>query len=216
MTVTESLSANKESYVVRLLSVCRRGRVVGFVGDGRACVLLALALLGALLTGGCGGAPRGEMEFQSASGEELLVLGQFDEVYWGAYRRDQVECVLVAGAPGAQSRRILVVRSFWLPRKGRTPLTESGANLNIELLVESNGQKGLYRGAGFGRIGKAKPEKMLHFDIRSGTLRLSDMTGTFVGRLEGATVRGKARAAYGPERVRELADYVDEQRRGMR
>jgi len=216
MTIGAGVSLRQVWFLMRLSLMSSWGRCWGSVRVRGGVDALAVALLGALLLAGCASSPSGDVTFRLNEDGQTLVLGEFNQVYWGEHRGDQVECVLVAGQEGAPTRRILVVRSFWLPHKGRTSLAESGTNLNIDLLVESEAQAGLYRGAGFGRLDQPQAQKALRFDIRSGALRLTGTRGAFVGRLDGAQVRGAARAAYAPARVRELADYVDEQRRTLR
>ncbi|MFC1783660.1 hypothetical protein ACFL02_08760 [Planctomycetota bacterium] len=126
--------------------------------------------------------------------------------------RGQVACVLTSStsSPDVQVsgsvQQTLILRSFWLPKRGRTPVTPSGANVNIDYLIETNGQVAIYRGAGFARFGKISSKRNINLDLRSAQIRLDRQTPGFKPTFTLADLTGKAVVVNDPAGAQALLD----------
>lgn len=88
---------------------------------------------------------------------------------------------------------------IWLPKPGLTPLDPSATNLVVRVLIVSDGQVGLYGGAGFARIDGEPGEEEVEIEVEGGTLTLLEKTAGFNDLLSPAGFSGTFAARFAPE-----------------
>jgi hypothetical protein len=145
----------------------------------------------------------------------------FDQAYYSVDDRGRVCCVFVQptqaanGAPGS-IRQLLIVRTFWTPRKGRINANPSMVNTNVDFLAVAGGQTALYRGAGFALARPPKSHDDLDLEIRNADLSLAAQTPEFHPVFTAARVTGDARAVYDPARVNTLLAEFEQERLALK
>ncbi len=155
---------------------------------------------------------RGQLETQAGRGAPVTLRGDFDTAYYGNADDNTVTFVLIDG-PEADPTQAVIVRLFWRPRAGRTPLEETATNCTITYLVFADdpdddrrnpGQLGLYSGAGFLYLdGKPGPAS-LAADMWEAALNLETRSDRFVDLLGEANLTGSFKAQRDPGKVNAL------------
>lgn len=101
--------------------------------------------------------------------------------------------------------QILHIELLWLPKAGETPMDSSATNASIRHIVISNGQVGIYAGAGF-----ALPDKdpagndSMTVTLRDASLALQESTTGFVDLLSPTRLTGTFTAKRDDKRARQL------------
>lgn len=88
---------------------------------------------------------------------------------------------------------------IWLPKPGMTPLDPSATNLVVRIVIVSDGEVGLYGGAGFARIDGEPGKERVEISVEGGTLTLLEKTGGFNDLLSPAGFSGTFAADFAPE-----------------
>ena len=88
---------------------------------------------------------------------------------------------------------------IWLPRPGLTPLDPSATNLVVRIVIVSDGEVGLYGGAGFARVDGAPGDERVEIEVEGGTLTLLERTAGFNDLLSPAGFSGAFAADFAPE-----------------
>ena len=88
---------------------------------------------------------------------------------------------------------------IWLPKPGLTPLDPSATNLVLRIVIVSDGEVGLYGGAGFARIDGKPGEERVEIEVEGGTLTLLERTKGFNDLLSPAGFSGTFAADFAPE-----------------
>ena len=96
------------------------------------------------------------------------------------------------------------------------PFTPSGANVNIDLLLETNGQTALYRGAGFAALDKATSKKNFTLDLRSAQISLERHTPGFKPSFLAAELTGKIGVENNPLAADTLMEDFDRKYQNLR
>ncbi|MEM7576479.1 MAG: hypothetical protein AAF328_03300 [Planctomycetota bacterium] len=182
-----------------------------------ACLLLAILGLSACSVPGLPGSPngltvRGQLETDAGTAAPVTLRGDFDTAYYRHADDNTVTFVLLEG-PEAHPTQAAIVRLFWRPRAGRTPLEETATNCTITYLVFADdpegdqrnpGQLGLYSGAGFLHLGGSPGPSDLSADMWDAALNLETRSGRFVDLLGEATLTGSFQARRDPAKVASL------------
>lgn len=175
-----------------------------------ASVVLGVAALLALT--GCRASIGGDVEL-AALGARPLVLerglteGVYDELdaeysFWFSdVPFESLAKIDRAGGGGAPLADAVFVHAqlVWKPEPGRTPLSATATNLVTRVIIVSNGEVGLYGGAGFARPRGELGAETLELDLRGGTLTLLAKTDGFHDLLSPTSLTGVVTARRSPE-----------------
>lgn len=88
---------------------------------------------------------------------------------------------------------------MWEPKAGMTPLDPTATNVVTRILVVSEGEVGLYGGAGFARVDGTRGEERVELEIEGGTLTLLEKTPGFNDLLSPAGFSGTFAADLAPD-----------------
>ncbi len=100
--------------------------------------------------------------------------------------------------------QLLHVQVLWVPLAGNTPMDSSATNASIRYVVISNGEVGVYSGAGF-----AEPDDDLDSDrvwvtLADATLQLQESTAGFHDLLSPAQLSGSFTATRDEQKARQV------------
>lgn len=196
--MTEHLPAEPGLMMQRLFSPQRRRAADRW---RLSVIVLALCLLPMLA--GCTG--RQWLDF--GGGEGSLQVRGFGEpsvrldsrLSFGVYaERDGVEhSFILSDLPleelvngDAESGQIVHVEFLWTPRPGSTPVEATAVNVSVRHIVISQGEIGIYSGAGFAWVRGELGADQITLVIRDASLKLTDSTEDFVDLLTPARLSG--------------------------
>lgn len=109
---------------------------------------------------------------------------------------------VLAGA--VRDGQLLHLEMLYLPKAGETPMDHSATNASIRHIVISDGEVGIYAGAGFA-MPRGKPgAESLTFEVRDVTLRLVEATDGFVDPLTPARMTGAITATLDNDAARRM------------
>lgn len=101
--------------------------------------------------------------------------------------------------------QIMHIELLWVPKAGETPMDSAATNASIRHIVISNGQVGIYGGAGFARPSEnpATSDKVT-FTLRDASLALQESTKGFVDLLSPSKLTGTFSAKKDDKLARQL------------
>ncbi len=99
---------------------------------------------------------------------------------------------------------ILHVQMLWIPKPGSTPMDSSATNVSLRYIIMSNGELGLYTGAGFAIPQDKMGSDLVEIDLRSASLTLTDSTPGFVDLLTPAKLTGDFTATLNDQRTQQM------------
>ena len=104
-----------------------------------------------------------------------------------------------------RNAQIMHIELLWLPKAGDTPMGAAATNASIRHIVISNGQVGIYGGAGFAQPSEnpADHHKVV-FTLRDASLALQESTAGFVDLLSPTKLTGTFSAQRDDKRARQL------------
>ena len=117
-------------------------------------------------------------------------------------------------APGAAlpDAVFLHAQLLWLPKPGRTPLSDEATNVVVRVAIVSKGEVGVYGGAAFAEVDGALGTEEVTIALRGGTLTLIESTTGFADPLSPAGLTARLTAQPAPDRAiawrRALAQIV--------
>jgi hypothetical protein len=106
----------------------------------------------------------------------------------------------------ARNGRFLAVRLLWNPRPGKTPMDASATNASVLLVILSDGEVGVYGGAGYALPHGTPGQSRLGVTIRESTLTLLEATEGFNDLLSPSLITGSFVADHDPLAAR--AEYI--------
>ena len=118
----------------------------------------------------------------------------------GIYRQDDPSSITVLLLDGPEDKpdRALIVRMFWLPRAGSTPLDETATNTTVQYIVfqpdaTGNGKRevGIYSGGGFLYPETHLNIKTITANLWEATLTLTDKSDGFNNELGASVLQGR-------------------------
>ncbi|TVQ56209.1 MAG: hypothetical protein EA377_02445 [Phycisphaerales bacterium] len=135
------------------------------------------------------GGPQGTVQVRSFGEDAVRVESRLG---FGIYtQREQVEHTfilsdvpldqLVSGE--VRSGQIVHIEFLWTPRPGSTPVEATGVNTSVRYILISEGELGIYSGAGFAMVRGQLDSDQVTIDVRDASLRLTDQTDGFVDLL---------------------------------
>lgn len=180
----------------------------------KRCAASAIALCGIAVLGGCRFTDR-PMTLASLDAKPVMMPLEFRESVYivGTSETSMLFSdvpleTLVKNPPATGS--VLHAQVLWAPKPGYTPVDPTATNVTLRWIVFSNGEVGVYGGAGFcwprGTLGKGP----LAVDIEASTLSLIASTSGFVDLASPAQVTGTFRADFVPERAIRLRQLVSQ------
>ena len=190
------------------------------------CTLVCVAVLG-----GCGGAGGATLGLLSPRG--LTVTGQdglridgelrpparltsrFPEAVYGYADSNTATFVLVSrdrDAADARPEQAAVLRMFWRPRAGRTPIERTATNATLQYLVfPPGGEAGVYTGAGFIMPDGEPGDDRLGVEVQDAYVQLRDAGPRFLDLLGRAELDGSFTARRDDARARALLRELETQ-----
>lgn len=184
----------------------------------RRAPLAALLVSASLVAGGCGSpswslvSGESDLKVYSQTHPGRTLTGDFDRAFYRLDGENAVTIVLLAG-PEDAPEQAAVVRMFWQPRAGATPISASATNASVQYLVfgPQNGEVGVYSGAGFLHPNSDLGQNTLRAGLWEATLRLADRSANFDDSLGKAVLRGEVTARRDDAAVHDLLHQLDQQ-----
>ncbi len=107
-----------------------------------------------------------------------------------------------------ENGQIVRMQVLWLPTPGKTPLASTSTNVSIKQIIFSNGEIGVYAGAGFGWP-SGSPEEGLSIYMEDATMVLLSSTSQFDDLLTPATMVGHIHARADTILARQISSYAN-------
>ena len=174
-------------------------------------LLSAIALVAISIVSGCESAkPVGSMRAQSLTANPVAIDAKYSTAFY-AHGGSVESSFILSDVPlekllksKVNNGHILLVQMLWVPKPGSTPMDSSATNVSIRYIIISDGELGLYTGAGFalpqGDIGS----DLVTIELRNAYLTLTDSTSGFVDLLSPASLTGDFTARLNDQRTRQL------------
>ncbi len=167
----------------------------------------SLARFAAVLTGAafatfCGGCKSfGPLTIKPVHSSAVALEPQFTEGFYRVTRDHTYDFYLQTSTAAAKGKKaavkqIAIIRVFWRPIPGITPILSSSINATIRYIVITPGGVGMYQGGGFVRLFNARGARVMHAAIVGGDLRLTGASGYFKDALGPSRIRGNIRAVH--------------------
>jgi len=179
----------------------------------RGLTILSLLLLTFFLTA-CVGDGGGRLSVTSRSHDDATLKSGFQSGYY-AWDEDASRLTFVLfDGPRETPQQVAVVRVFWLPRAGYTPVERSSTNATIHYLIlagDARLEAGVYSGAGFVFNYDKPGQHALRAGVWDSNLRLGQHTQGFRDRLGLAELRGRFTAVRDDQGVAADLERLDQQ-----
>ncbi len=154
-----------------------------------------------LLLGGCGYfRPLSIIPVRSQAGSTLQP--HFHQAFYYVTRDGTYHFILKSRTGGNTGiTQMMVIRVFWKPVPGITPILSTAINATFEYIVITPSGTGRYSGAGFIRLHNGKHAAIMHATMVDGDLRLTASSGYFQNALGPSRIRGDFTADRDPRRA---------------
>jgi hypothetical protein len=177
--------------------------------------LLVVVLFGACAAGGCAGfkagGQAGQLRSQSMRSDAAVLPGNYALAY---FSHDNVAgtSIVLSDQPidsilkgDVRDGQVLHMELLWRPKAGATPMDSDATNVSIRHIVISDGQVGIYAGAGF-VYPSDNPEKhdQITFTLRDASMQLQECTAGFIDLLSPAQLTGTFTARHDDKLARQL------------
>jgi hypothetical protein len=180
----------------------------------RAGWRIIVCVLACLAGGGCasiGSGSAGNLRSQSMRSDSATLAGAYATA---VFTNDKIAgtSIMLADMPVQQALQgevengqIMHIELLWLPKAGDTPMDAAATNASIRHIVISNGEVGIYGGAGFA-LPSDDPyrHESISITIRDASLSLQEATAGFVDLLSPTHLTGTFTATRDDRRSREL------------
>ena len=154
---------------------------------------------------GCAGKPAGAFRFETGTSDKQVLTQKYSEGICRVNDRGDCCCVFLLNDDQAQDpangSQMLIVRTFWMPRPGSNFVEETCTNMNIDLLIETQGQTALYRGTGLAQAHPKNAHDNVELDVSCAQLDLTAHSAGFKPAFTTLRVAGAAKAQNYPEMV---------------
>lgn len=171
-----------------------------------ACVV-ASAIVG---LSACHSGHGGDVRFSALGARPLAlelpvregVYGALDSEHGFWFSSMSLEELAAAQDPASRANGVVVhAQLVWKAEPGLTPMSTTATNTVVRILVLSEGEVGLYGGAGFAREDGQLGSGSVELDIRGGTLTLLESTKGFHDLMSPAELTGRLTARLAVEEV---------------
>jgi len=102
------------------------------------------------------------------------------------------------------SGQITHIEVLWIPSPGLTPMDKDATNASVRHIIFTDGEVGVYSGAGFVRPSTRVGKDTVSFDIANAILTLEAKTDGFRDLLTPARLSGRCKASRDPKRARAM------------
>ncbi len=177
-----------------------------------ACRTLIIALLGLLGVAGCvSGRVSGSLRAESLGEDRVYLDGVYETAVYADFNSTEISFYmtdiplddLLAG--NITTGMVVHADLLWEPAPGKTPMDSSATNVTVRYIVFTDGEMGVYGGAGFA-IPKGEPGKgSVSLVLRDASITLLDSTDGFVDLLSPARLTGKITAGLDERCSRQMA-----------
>jgi hypothetical protein len=158
--------------------------------------------------GGIIGGPTGDLRIQSLGVEPVALSGRFNDVVyangeaveWSFLLSDVEPAALMDGS--ATNGRVIHIELLWIPRPGMTPIEITATNASVRYVIISEGQVGVYGGAGFAKLRGKPGDSRVTLSLRDASLRLLHSTDGFADLLTPAQLSGTVTASRNTRKAR--------------
>ena len=198
-------------------TLCVAGRALRRPRAGVAVSLLLVGVIG--IGGGCASWRKGDFSQLSIRSQEKNgpeVEGAFDTAVYAFDDPSTLTAVLIDGEP-TSPRQAVIVRMFWKPIAGRTPISTRATNATIHYLVfapsprdNGPGPVAVYSGAGYVFPRDDFGDEKMEASLWDATVVLADRSEDFQDVLGPASIRGKFTAAHDETRTLELITRLNQ------
>ncbi len=111
-------------------------------------------------------------------------------------------------ATGGSVQQVMILRVFWKPIPGVTPILHTAINTTIRYLIFTPDGCGMYQGAGFVRLHNGRHARVMHASLVDGDLRLTGASGYFTDVLGPARITGDFTALRSKEKNLTLTLHI--------
>lgn len=171
--------------------------------------VLVIAML-SIATGCESAKPVGTMRAQSLGTEPVAIDANYTTAFY-AYGGSVESSFIMSDVPleillksKVSDGHILHMQMLWIPKPGATPMDISATNVSIRYIIISNGEMGLYTGAGFAIPQDKMGSDSITIDLRNANLTLTSSTAGFVDLLSPASLTGDFTATLNDQRTQQL------------
>lgn len=152
-------------------------------------VVLAMGFWG---SSGCAGYANGHLTLKSQIHPETVLAGGFTSSIYSLDDANNLTLLLLDGTIEDPAQAV-VIRMFWKPRAGRTPIDPTATNATVLYTIfagDNRREVGIYSGAGFVYPLDQAGQETFSIDVWHATLRLTDRSHAFRDLLRGAILEG--------------------------
>ena len=153
--------------------------LVGIAHRHGSILIMTLLITSAGLLSGCAGfgsQPSGELAIRNRLDASQISQAGFEHASYNFDGPNNITVVAYAG-PKEQPSRAVVIRMFWRPKAGRTPIDSNATNATMHYVIfdgESASEVDIYSGAGFVFPKQKLGEGRLNLGVWQADLRLSN------------------------------------------
>ena len=154
--------------------------------------------------------PVGSMRAQSLNADPVAIDAKYSTAFY-AHGGSLESSFILSDVPleillksKVSNGHILHVQMLWVPKPGSTPMDSSATNVSIRYIIMSDGELGLYTGAGFALPQDKMGSDLVTIDLRNAYLTLTDSTSGFVDLLSPASLTGDFTATLNDQRTRQM------------
>ncbi len=185
------------------MAVSREDKGDYAIGMKQRNVITLALLIAAMTLAGC--KSFGPMRIKPISSRTGATLRpNFTSGYF-RFSRDQVyHFILFATTKtphGGTVRQVMILRVFWTPVPGVTPIVRTAINTTIRYVIFTPHGCGMYQGAGFVRLHNSPHDREMHASLVQGDLRLSGASGNFIDAIGPSRIIGDFTALRSAERT---------------
>jgi hypothetical protein len=166
-------------------------------------VLLTVLLLLAAALAGC--KSFGPMRIKPVSSSRGATLRPgFTSGYFRVSRDGVYHFILSSSTKavtGGAVTQVMILRVFWTPVPGVTPIVHTAINTTIRYLIFTPHGCGMYQGAGFVRLHNGSHARLMHASLVDGDLRLTGASGYFTDALGPSRITGDFNAIHSVEKT---------------
>lgn len=152
----------------------------------------------------------GTMRAQSLSTEPVAIDAKYTTAFY-AHGGSVESSFIMSDVPlekllksKVKNGNILHVQMLWIPKPGTTPMDSSATNVSIRYIIISDGEMGLYTGAGFALPQDKMGSDEVTIDLRNAHLTLTSSTDGFVDLLSPASLTGDFTATLNDQRTKQI------------
>lgn len=165
---------------------------------------------------GCAGQrPTGRLETESLRDDAVVLRATFATAVYAHAKEGDTDFLLTDVPPEDLLRgevtdgQIMHIQMLWAPKAGATPIDPSATNACIRHVIVSNGEVGLYGGAGFISPSGTPGDERLVLWVYDTNVRLLESTAGFRDLLTPARTTGGLTAQFDPKLTNRLQRAAD-------